>query len=688
MIMRNTSWQFKASILSLSMIILFAGCGRKTIDKPNVLFILVDQWRASATGYAGDPNVQTPHLDRFAEEAITFSNAVSVCPVCTPYRASLLTGRFPTSTGMFLNDAYLPPEELCLAEVFSENGYATGYIGKWHLDGQGRFDFTPPERRQGFDYWKALECSHDYNHMAYYEGDSPEIKYWEGYSPFAISEDAQSYMTDQASTGKPFFLFVSLATPHFPHASAPQEFKDLYPESKLIISPNVPEELHAAVREEMVGYYAHCSATDQAIGEILQKLEELDLMDETLIVFTSDHGESLGAHGVRIKQKQVPWFEIAGVPLIISYPAGKGNKLAALDLSVTTPDISATLLELSGLAIPESFEGKSFAQAILKGKDEVDRASLYMSVSPFASIKKEIKREYRALKTAKYTYVKSLDGPWFLFDDENDPHQLNNLVADPSYKTTLYDLDLQLMEELDRIHDDFRPGTSYIAEWGFTVLKAGHIPYQAYDQEPQTPRKVNQNKWQDLFNADLSNAIDEGGVWYYEGDILTASADACIFTKSEYENFEIDLEFKNETGTNSGVIVYCTDRKDWIPNSVEIQISDDEYFKDKGWVPQWMCGGVFGHLPPNGTLVKDPGEWNHMNIRCEGQRIVVKLNGTISAEMDMSEWTSGKRNPDGTEIPSWLPTPFAKLPTKGYIGLQGKHGEAKVYFRNLRTAKL
>ncbi len=199
---------------------------------------------------------------------------------------------------------------------------------------------------------------------------------------------------------------------------------------------------------------------------------------------------------------------------------------------------------------------------------------------------------------------------------------------------------------------------------------------------------VAQKNWQALFNNDLSNAIDEQGVWYYEGEILTASKDACIFTKSEYENFEIDLEFKNEKGTNSGVIVYCTNRKDWIPNSVEIQISDDNYFKEEGWVPQWMCGGVFGHLPPNETLVKDPGEWNHMNIRCEGQHIVVKLNGKVSADMDMSKWTDGKKNPDGTEIPSWLPTPFAKLPTKGYIGLQGKHGEANIYFRNMRTAKL
>lgn len=194
--------------------------------------------------------------------------------------------------------------------------------------------------------------------------------------------------------------------------------------------------------------------------------------------------------------------------------------------------------------------------------------------------------------------------------------------------------------------------------------------------------------WQPLFKADLSDAMDEKGVWYYEGDVLTASEDACLFTEVEFENFVVDLEFKNETGSNSGVIVYCTDRNDWIPNSVEIQIADDYYFMDKDWPQEYMCGGIFGHLPPASTLVKKAGEWNHMNISCSGQHIVVELNGTVSADMDMGKWTSGTENPDGSAIPAWLPKPYAQLPTKGYIGLQGKHGEATIYFRNVKIAKL
>jgi len=193
---------------------------------------------------------------------------------------------------------------------------------------------------------------------------------------------------------------------------------------------------------------------------------------------------------------------------------------------------------------------------------------------------------------------------------------------------------------------------------------------------------------QELFKKDLSNAVDVQGVWFFNGEVLTASEDACLFTTAEYENFVIDLEFKNDKGTNSGVIVYCTDQDDWIPNSVEVQIADDYYYKDKDWAESWMCGGIFGHLAPQSGLVKKAGEWNHMNIRCEGQHITVKLNGQVSADMDMSQWSSGSINPDGSEIPSWLPTPFAELPTKGYIGLQGKHGEANIYFRNVKIAQI
>lgn len=130
---------------------------------PNIIFIMADQWRAQATGYAGDKNVITPNLDQLASVSLNIKNAVSGMPVCTPYRASLLTGQYPLTNGVFMNDIMLDTNKLTIAKVYKRNGYNTGYIGKWHIDGHGRNTYIPESRRQGFDYWKALECTHDYN---------------------------------------------------------------------------------------------------------------------------------------------------------------------------------------------------------------------------------------------------------------------------------------------------------------------------------------------------------------------------------------------------------------------------------------------------------------------------------------------------------------------------------------------
>ncbi len=191
--------------------------------------------------------------------------------------------------------------------------------------------------------------------------------------------------------------------------------------------------------------------------------------------------------------------------------------------------------------------------------------------------------------------------------------------------------------------------------------------------------------WPDLFAADLSNAEFPAGVWTFADGVLTASEDQAIWTARDYEDFTLDLEFQTAPGTNSGVIVYCSDIADWIPNSVEIQITDDfaeEWAKSPA---TWHCGAVFGHLAPAKSAVKKPGEWNRMTIACLGKKITVILNGDKVTEMDMGLWTSAKTNPDGSEIPAWLSRPFAELATKGRIGFQGKHAGAPIFFRNMKV---
>lgn len=197
-----------------------------------------------------------------------------------------------------------------------------------------------------------------------------------------------------------------------------------------------------------------------------------------------------------------------------------------------------------------------------------------------------------------------------------------------------------------------------------------------------------QPTWKNLFEDDLSNAAYKEGVWTTENGVLTASEDECIWTVDDYDNFVLELEFKTAEGTNSGVIVYCTDTENWIPNSVEIQIADDYAEQWATADKTWQCGAIFGHLAASESRVKKPGKWNKMKVSCQDQKITVELNGKTVTEMDMALWTSGTKNPDGTDIPSWLSTPFAELATKGKIGFQGKHAGAPIWFKNIRIKAL
>lgn len=214
------------------------------------------------------------------------------------------------------------------------------------------------------------------------------------------------------------------------------------------------------------------------------------------------------------------------------------------------------------------------------------------------------------------------------------------------------------------------------------LLLASILSVWGYEAEAQ-------GKWKPLFGTNLEDAEYNPKIWCQQDGVLSAIQDECIWTKAEYENFELDLEFKTDVETNSGVVVYCTDTKDWIPNSVEIQIADDYCEKWGTYDAFGRCGAIFGHLAPKrDRIVNRPGVWNRMRIVCMGKNITVELNGELVTEMNMNLWTSGTVNPDGSKIPSWLPKPFCQLPTKGKIGLQGKHGQSLIWFRNVEIRTL
>jgi arylsulfatase A-like enzyme len=444
--------------------------------RPNVIYVFADQWRGQATGYAGDPNVRTPHLDALEKESVNFHEAVSGCPVCAPYRGSLMTGQYPVNHGVFLNDVRLSTPSVKLAEVFASGGYDTAYIGQWHLDGSDRSAPIPPQRRLGFRHWQAFGCRHDYHHSPYYEGDSETPRYWEGYDAWAQTESAISYFSKRG-TDQPFLLMLAWGPPHTHNIPAPEEFRSLYDPAALTLRPNVPASHDAMARKALAAYYSHCSALDHAVGRLQQAIRDAGLEENTIFVFTSDHGDMLGSQGEFNKQR--PWDESIRVPFLLKYPGLKGWRPGRLDGRLDAPDVMPTLLGLCGLPIPETVEGTDFSPAIRRECTMENHDALISCPHPFGQWSpQQGGREYRGLRTHRYTYVRALDGPWYLYDNEADPWQMHNLADDPSHAELRAELDPRLQARLDRIGDPFLPGEAYVRKWGYSVGENGAVPYQ------------------------------------------------------------------------------------------------------------------------------------------------------------------------------------------------------------------
>ncbi|HUT34250.1 MAG TPA: sulfatase [Planctomycetota bacterium] len=458
--------------------------GAEDVNQPparkplNVVFVFADQWRAQATGYAGDPNVKTPVLDALAKRSVSFSRAIASCPVCSPYRASLITGQYPLTHGVFINDVHLRNEAVSIAEAFKAGGHDTGYIGKWHLNGRGRLRFIPREDRQGFDFWRVCECTHGYNRSVYY-GDGPERLTWDGYDAEAQTRCAQAYIRGEGrQRGKPFFLMLSWGPPHNPYETAPKQFRDLYDPAKLQLRPNVPPAAQARARRDLAGYYAHCTALDSYVGDLLKTLDEAGLADDTLFVFTSDHGDMLGSQGQQRKQR--PWDESIRVPFLLHCPALHGKQGREIQQPFNCPDVMPTLLRLCGLDVPKTVEGLDFSGPVVGGASlprEAVEAALIACYAPFGEWTRQGGgREYRGVRTVRHTYVATREGPWLLYDNEKDPYQLTNLVGRPEAAEVQSHLAAELKKLLAQQSDEFLSGSDYIKKWGYTVDKSGTAP--------------------------------------------------------------------------------------------------------------------------------------------------------------------------------------------------------------------
>jgi arylsulfatase A-like enzyme len=395
---------------------------------PNVLFILADQWRAQTLPSAGDPDLRAPNLARLAEIGVTFSRAYTTNPVCSPARASIMTGRFPHSCKMPRNNLLLPLEERCLAEQYRRAGYATGYIGKWHLDGAEIPGFVPPgPRRRGFDYWAAFNRGHFYYDSTYFR-DTPEPIRESGFEPDYQTRLAIDFIRTHKE--KPFLLFLSWGPPHSPRRP-PDRVKGLYEAGQFHLRPNVPASYASQARKGYLGYYGLCSALDENLGRLLRELEQNRLLADTIVVFTADHGDMLGSHG--LENKGVPYEESARIPCLVSYPRRlKGGRTD--DTLISNLDYMPTLLGMCGLDAPQGIQGQDLSELILNGAGRRPESVYVQGRLGTPGEWRMIVRGFDKLVVdAKFE-------PTHLFNLAEDPYEMTNQIDDRTQRRRIDEL--------------------------------------------------------------------------------------------------------------------------------------------------------------------------------------------------------------------------------------------------------
>ena len=454
--------------------------------QPNLIYIFADQLRYQSCGFAGDANALTPHMDRLATESVNFVNATSSHPMCAPYRASLFTGKYSSSTGMVINELRINPQHhVGLGQVLTTGGYETYYIGKWHLYANqlGHHDdpknaFTPRgPHRLGFDgFWASYGFHHTYWDQ-YYHSEGPERITIPGYEPDGQTELAIAKLAEAAASEQPFALFLSLGTPHDPWDAdnVPAAYLALFAEKEFALPANYKAvddphgdkwaSLSATERVQLPAwmrvYYAMTANLDWNLGRLLEAVDRLGLRDNTIFVFTSDHGEMFGAQGRRAKN--IFYDESVRVPFLLRWP-GHAPAGTNRDVCLNSPDIMPTLLGLLNLPIPAGVEGMDVSHCALGQAGPEPAAALLQGMGATAIW--EDGHEWRALRDKQYTYaVYRADGREYLFDNRADPLQMHNLVQDTQHAGTLERLHTHLKARMAELNDGFEACTWYRDQW-------------------------------------------------------------------------------------------------------------------------------------------------------------------------------------------------------------------------------
>ena len=426
--------------------------------RPNLLFTFSDQQSYDMLGCYGNEQILTPNLDRFAAEGVRFEHCIASCPICTPYRSMLLTGQHTLYNGCFTNDIQmLHRPGKSFGEVLRDAGYRTGYVGKWHLYGGDRDRPIPPgPNRHGFDdLFVTNNCTVDFRAgHAFYWNEQGEKVIFDEWEALGQTRQALSFL-DGCKADEPFALFVSWHPPHDQglgslerRYEAPKEYQDRYDPAKIPLRQNAKEYPH--IREHYHGYYSMCSGLDDCAGMLLEKLKAKGLDQNTLVVYTSDHGDLLGSHG-RPAPKMYPEDESIRVPLILRQP-GKLEGGKSSNLLVGTLDLMPTLLSLMGLNGPDDLHGTDLSEAIRSGKeDSIESVPLfyYSGAQPWDKTWFGV---YTHGHTYSYEVGRKTDASCLnvLFEHGKDRWQLTNLYGLETQKSVQSHLDTLTRSWLER----------------------------------------------------------------------------------------------------------------------------------------------------------------------------------------------------------------------------------------------
>jgi len=434
----------------------------------NLLVILSDQLRRDALGVYGDPNIATPNIDRLAAAGVRFTRAYSTYPVCVPFRFTFMTGEYAHSRYVPAMEWRMSPAEHTLADEFNAAGYRTICIGKWHLYGglghlpgatARRVNRTPVPRlhRGRWQRWRGFELANAPFDTCYFEDDDPTPKPLGVYQMDGLFQLAMRELAACADLGKPFCCVLSVEPPHFP-LEAPRPLEERWHNRVLQLPPNYlfrdarpspARKLAEADREESLRrrrlYYAMVENLDENVGRLPEFLERSGLARNTVVMFLSDHGEMGGAHSERNTLKEHPYEESTGIPLIVRMPGLNQRAGTVVAEPVTTEDLWPTCLALADLPVPAGKPGRDLTPLIRGERARLDREGVLLefvhdlrtdtAMCPYHAV------HWRGFvgRRFKYTVLGGVEEgghPWQLFDLENDPWEMRNLLEEPGWQDT------------------------------------------------------------------------------------------------------------------------------------------------------------------------------------------------------------------------------------------------------------